>query len=603
MKSITPASLTALGIHHAMDRHPDLPGIDVEELLGMGAAPEEVLSHLRARHEIIARQWADPLRNGWESPGFKRARKAIADMRARVPDGVVRLLIQGGNRTGKSEFCAKLACETLTGGPGRQAWCFQQTEAISRKTQQAYVFRYLPPEWKPQGEARNLKRTQSTNVSYTAATGFSNNQFVLPNRSGCEFKFYDADLKAMQGSELDLLWFDELVPQDWIEDLRFRLVTRAGLMLVSFTALDGFTDVVADFVEGSQRVEEVEAELLPVRGPDGKLTGYEKMPLVLACQSPAKRVVYFPTHENLYGNPESMKQELAGASPEVIRVRAYGYTEKRFGAALQFYPHNILTDEQAKHILTNAKDYTWTHLMDPAGTGAARNPFMQWWATSRNGQHFLMREWPQPEDYIPGIGDASGVWAEKGGTNGKPGPGQKWFGFGLEDVCREIGRVETELASQCAGLGRIDVRLRLMDSRAGNSTTMTSGGAITLIDQYWALSKDVRLWFEPTSGRQKAQTGETWKIMVQMKLELRKDLQAPEIMVAPWCGNSIFGLTTYTENRADGKVMQNPDGACKDPVDCVKYFTLEDVRWAETRTDGKASSVIEWGGPSRARAA
>ena len=102
--------------------------------------------------------------------------------------------------------------------------------------------------------------------------------------------------------------------------------------------------------------------------------------------------------------------------------------------------------------------------------------------------------------------------------------------------------------------------------------------------------------------RQKAQTGETWKIMVQMKLELRKDLQAPEIMVAPWCGNSIFGLTTYTENRSDGKVMQNPDGACKDPVDCVKYFTLEDVRWAETRTDGKASSIV-WGGYGRARAA
>ena len=96
---------------------------------------------------------------------------------------------------------------------------------------------------------------------------------------------------------------------------------------------------------------------------------------------------------------------------------------------------NVLGPDGLAAVLSAAGDYTGYHIMDPAGTGAARNPFMQWWAVSKMGQKICVREWPQPGDYIPGVGAEKGVWAESGGSaDGKRGPGQEWFGLGLEDL-------------------------------------------------------------------------------------------------------------------------------------------------------------------------
>jgi len=575
---ITANLLARLGIPHAMDPHPVLALPTDEELAALFPDQREAFEFLRRRHEHIERQMHDPLRHGWESPGFLRARQALEDLRRDVPRGVIMLLIQGGNRPGKSEFCAKKVMETLTTAGKRGAWCFQQSEKISRETQQRYMYRYLPPEWRPQGESRGLKRGGITNVRYSLATGFSNNTFALPNASTCDFKFYESDVTSLQGSAQDIIWFDELVPAAWVEDAQFRLIDRNGMMLVSFTALDGYSDTVASFLDGAVRVQEMKAPLLPIRDETGNVVDYETVPLVMSCVEQKKRVIFMPTSENFYSSYDVMASTLAGASRDVILTRAYGVAEKKKGAKFTNWDDalHIMHEEARQKMLAAAGDLTWYHIYDPAG---GRNPFMQWWAVTALGQWVLMREWPQPGDYIPGIGAEKGVWALSGGSaDGKAGPAQPSYKFGPADFSREIYRVEVDLAAMVPGLKKIEPESRYMDSRAAQAPNATASGSITLVELFAELGKDeetgrdLALDFEKASGRQAAGDGTNWIDFIQAKLVPDKGNPITPVMVAHTCRNTIFALQTWTGE--DG-----PKGATKDPVDCTKYFFLSDPQY------------------------
>ena len=613
---LTPQVLEALGIPHAMDPHPSWETPEPELLPLICTSMAEVREYLRPRHEHIARQLHDPLRYGWESAGFARCRAELKRMRERVPRGVLQLLIQGGNRPGKSEFCAKFVMETLVGRKDRSAWCFQQSEKISRETQQKYMKRYLPPEWRPAGESKGLKRGGITNVRYTAVGGFSNNTCSLPNGSSFDFKFYESDKNTLQGSAQDVVWFDELAPPDWVDDCRFRLVDRNGIMLVSFTAIDGYTDTVAMFLDGAVVVEEMEAELLPMRGPDGGIIGYEEVPLLMSCREPHKSVVYMPTQENpVYGSYDVMAQTLATAPREEILCRAYGVAVKAHGVVFTNFDDtvHVLQEAGLQRILEQAHLMTWDHIYDPAG---ARNPFMQWWAVTPLGQRILVREWPQPGDYIPGVGAEKGVWAvsgqqsaeggKEGGRDGARGPAQKPFGFGPADMSREIRRVERELAAHIVmedgreAPKRIPIHRRMMDSRAASAPNATSEGSITLVEIFADLGEDplepgeqLALDFDKASGRQSSADGDNWQAVIQMELAVPKEDDPrragfiPPVMVAHCCRNTIFSLKTWT--GLDGQ-----RGACRDPIDCWKYEALSEPEYVAPVPPRRSGRT--WGG-------
>jgi S-adenosylmethionine synthetase len=91
------------------------------------------------------------------------------------------LLINGGNRAGKTEYAAKRVCQLLASKPEARVWCLHTTNQSSIQMQQNVVFKYLPPEF------RTARKTKITNVGYTQKNGFSDNTFVLPNKSQCWF--------------------------------------------------------------------------------------------------------------------------------------------------------------------------------------------------------------------------------------------------------------------------------------------------------------------------------------------------------------------------------------------------------------------------------
>src|SRR6267142_1199578 len=213
------------------------------------ADPAGTATYLLKRNERIELENADPYRYGFRPKIWER-------IEGKIKAGYREILVLGGNRASKSEYGGFKAIETLLGGEKRRAWCLQSTEPNSVEMQQPIVWKYVPAELK------DAKKSRVTNISYTQENGFSENKFIFPNGSECIFRNYSQDITVLEGGDCDLIWCDELVPLSWIETLRFRLVTRAGLLLITFTPIEGYSPAIKEFLDWARTIEEEHAELL-----------------------------------------------------------------------------------------------------------------------------------------------------------------------------------------------------------------------------------------------------------------------------------------------------------------------------------------------------
>lgn len=60
---------------------------------------------------------------------------------------------------------------------------------------------------------------------------------------------YDQGRRIFQGFEADIIWLDEEVPQDIYAEALIRTMTTNGLLIMTFTPLNGLTPLVVDFME------------------------------------------------------------------------------------------------------------------------------------------------------------------------------------------------------------------------------------------------------------------------------------------------------------------------------------------------------------------
>lgn len=502
------------------------------------------------RHWAIERSKADPLRYGYVSPQWKI-------VEAQWADGAKCVLILGGNRSSKSQYAARKVVEVLVGKPNARAWCFQTTGPNSIEMQQPYIHAHIPPEW------RDVKKGKIADVTYRRKTGFSESTFILPNESQCVFRNYAQDVATIEGGEIDIAWCDELVPLSWLETIRYRLVTRNGIMVVTFTPIDGYSATVKEFLQGADTVMESEAPLL-LKDKARPEAGFEMVPRVQKCRNPQNRVVYFHTSENPWSGYQRIRSDLATASREQILCRAYGVPTKAIGNQFPRFNRDV-------HVIPAdrvPRDGTWFHVVDPC---SGRNFFMVWAVVTPDDRIVIAREWPQPDDYIEGIG-LPGDWAEPDGKlhDGRRGDAQRPFGFGLDRYKAEIERVERQLARHCHGPGAPDdmpsVRVfeRIMDSRFGNAPTLARAETTTLIDDFSAIGID----FIPAPGEEQAEGID--KINSALDFDTTRPvgpLNQPRLYVSDRCRNTIFALQEWTGK--DGK-----HGACKDPIDVLRYLVL-----------------------------
>jgi hypothetical protein len=531
----------------------------------LAATEAQLLAIHREREEQIARMVEDPWRYGWLNPAWQRADSAYDSLREKFPKGVTELLILGGNRSGKSRYFARRAMQHLVEKPGAKVWCLQSTEAASIQNQQPYLWEYLPKEWKPSASGK-LKKGAVANITYSQKGGFTENSFVLPNGSQCWFKFYSMEVTSIEGAELNFCWADELVTPLWLEALRFRLLTRDGELGIGFTPIEGYTTTVKEYLDGAKTLEECPAPLLP-RYRDGHLLGVETVPRVQQCTREKARVVYFHTADNPFGNPEAMETELRGSNRERILMRAYGVPTKARMSMFPKFRENV-------HVVPHdkvPKEGTVFHFVDP---GEGKTWAMLWIRFTPDGRCWIYREFPDQLDYIEGVG-YPGPWAEADGKlqDGRPGPAQKaCAGFGFEDYKRLIEAAEKADSAEPAE--------RWMDSRYGNTPTMTHEGVRTLIEQ---CSERIGLDFRATSGQAIVEGVTLINDWLAYNDEAPVDaLNSPRLYISERCQNLIYALKTWT--GSDGK-----RGATKDWIDLLRYITLSGVEYedpASLRTRG-----------------
>jgi phage terminase large subunit-like protein len=513
--------------------------------------PDQLADFWRIREEQIANEKNDPLRYEWQPEAWRRADQILDEHRE--------LLILGGNRSGKSSYAAKRIMRSMLDKPDGRFWCFQETAANSVEMQQPLLWKYMPPE------LRHTKKSRITNISYGQKTGFAENSFVLPSGSQVWCRNYSQDVSTIEGGEVDGIWFDELVPLNFLDTARYRLITRKGWLLLTFTPIEGYSAVVKDYLAGAKTLEDREAELLPVYGKADEagvkpLTGYERLPVLQEPVRRKGRVTYFWTQDNPFSGYPELRTELLKAKKDEILVRAYGVPTKSIGN--QFPRFNdkvhVLPDDR---IPTAGTHY---HVVDPC---SGRNWFMIWARFDEIGRCFIIEEWPNQDRYIPGWG-FPGAWAEPDGKrhDGRPGDAQKSCGFGLVEYKAEIDAVELELGKLA---GRppgepIPVFERLMDSRYGNAATVAREGATTLIDE----CAELGLNFLAAPGdaiHEGVSLINDW-----LSYDPAKPISAtnqPRLYVSERCKNTIYALQEWTGR--DGK-----SGSCKDPVDVLRYLVL-----------------------------
>jgi len=71
---------------------------------------------------------------------------------------------------------------------------------------------------------------------------------VSGSHSTLVLKSYDQKREAFQGTEQDLIWLDEEPPLDIYAECLLRTMTTNGLILITFTPLQGMSDVVLEFL-------------------------------------------------------------------------------------------------------------------------------------------------------------------------------------------------------------------------------------------------------------------------------------------------------------------------------------------------------------------
>jgi len=490
----------------------------------------------REREHLIKLEHDDPYRYGFEPPCWH-------DLDSLWTEDCRHILLNGGNRSSKTEYAAKRLIQIMLERPDRRVWALHTTDKSSIQMQQSVVWKYVPPELK------KIKKSRITNVGYSQKNGFADGTFIFPNGSQCFFMHYSQGREVIEGGDVDFIWPDELVPYDWIKTLKYRLITRKGKLLLTFTPIQGYSQVVREFVNGCVFDKTLPAPLLP---EEKSIPGVPKgeMPYI-ATSTGGGRIMWFHTSFNPYNPYDELVKVLEGKSTEEIKIRAYGWADKLEGNQFpRFNAHNILPPNK---IPVEGTNYM---VIDPAGS---RNWFMLWLRVDKKGNRFFYREWP---------GTDVGEWAYPSDKkDGKAGPGQfSESGRGLDAYKSLIRELED----------KEEISERYIDPRAGATQAVGREGGTSLID-LMAEGSDP-MWLTPAAGIRLEQGISILNDWLSYKVdEPVSSINQPSMFVSSECENLIWSLKEWT--GLDGE-----KGACKDPIDCARYLAVMDPCFEDSLT-------------------
>ena len=532
--------------------HPILHPPSDEEIVALGEIDPKLLANLHEAHEgRIRSAESDPLRHGFDLPGWERMREAVE-----MYDEVITF---GGNRSGKTTGCAKMLMQAVTNNQDGHVVCFSQNADTSVKVQQAAVWEMMPKEFR--------KKTKSIEgyINFSMQNGFTGSSFIFPDtRTRVDFKTYTQfsnnqtilegfEFGFKQSNSLNLgAWLDEyLGDAALVNTLRFRLATRNSKMILGFTPIDGYTPFVSEYLKGAETLENRHAELL---GKDVPVKQY----------SPERDagIVYLHSDENPFGGYDRIAKDLRNEHEDKIMVRAYGLPTKSMTSLIpNFSPElNVLSEEPNRHgiVFPALNQLTWYQVVDPA---FARNYVALWAGVTEQGEIYIRREWPDRDTY--------GEWALFGDPKWRYGPAAKKIGMDVESYVELFEEIEDELG--------IEVMERVGDSRFFAKENENN---VDLFTTFY----DHGMSFIPSDG-QTEQIGCTaldeW-FSYNPNYEV-DEANRPRCYVHHSCGNLIESIINY---NSAGK----SDEALKDFFDVLRYLRMSNGGYGP---DYFASSEME----------
>jgi hypothetical protein len=457
------------------------------------------------------------------------------------------------HNSGKTQWGAFSVVRAAIENPNAEIMCFAQTSEVSIRQQQSAVWDWLP------AELRTKQTSSGTYISYTKKNGFTDSSLILPNGSQIIFKTYSQyqnNPTILEGAELGSrspnwhnvgVWLDEyLLGPELINTLRFRLATRNAKLLLTFTPIDGYTEVIKEYLDGATSIESREAELL-----NGEL-----VPYVQRSKKRNASVHYFHSQDNPFGGYERIKETLVGRPREEILIRAYGVPVKSHATKFPKFNKevNVVSPDT---IPTN--NVTRYHIVDPAG---AKNWFMAWIAVDASGTYWVYREWPGVD-----VGD----WAEWRGGKWVAGEGAKGQGYGIRDYVELIKDLE----------GDEEIMERLIDPRLGAAKYQSADGASSIIEDL----NDEGIVCIPAPGLEIDDGLQALIGKMSFNATIPSDsVNRPHFYVSEECENIIQALSEYT---GDGGLKE----AWKDPIDVLRYAAISGI----DHVDGSHIAVTRQG--------
>ena len=498
--------------------------------------PEKIVELWELYHNSISNSERDPYRYGWKLDHWKKSEDLLRQFNE--------ILVSGGNRSSKTTWAATAVVKAAVENHGSIIMCFAQNADVSIRQQQSAVYDALPEEM------RKKTLGAEENVSYTRKNGFSKSSLILPgSRSHIIFKTYAQFLNndtILEGAELGSrestwinigAWCDEyLIGPELLSTLRFRLATRNAKLVVTFTPIDGYTEVVRDYLQGARTMESKEAELL----------GGRSVPFIQHSKNRNAGIIYFHSKDNPFGGYERIAADLRNRPEEEILTRAYGIPTKSASTRFPLFSREINVMAHEKMVL---KDCTRYMVLDPAGR---KNWFMCWIAVNPSGTYYVYREWPDQN-----VGD----WAKWHGSKWIGGEGNKGLGYGIKDYVNLISKLEE---------GE-EVFERLIDPRLGAAKYQTQNGASSIIEDLMTAG----LTFVPAPGLDIEDGIQAMQSKMSYNRKVPIDgVNHPHFYVSDRCVNIITALQEYT---GDG----GADEAWKDPIDVIRYACIDGISYVD----------------------
>lgn len=172
-----------------------------------------------------------------------------------------RLLI-GGNRVGKTEDAAYETSCHLTGlyppwWEGKKfdipidAWTAGDTATTTRDIQQLSLYGQIPSSPKSGFIPAHLIKWAPAKNSIPHAIESIYVHHVSGGTSTIQFKSYDQRREAFQGTAKHLIWLDEECPEDIYVECLMRTLTVGGILMVTFTPIEGLTDFVDKWLKSA----------------------------------------------------------------------------------------------------------------------------------------------------------------------------------------------------------------------------------------------------------------------------------------------------------------------------------------------------------------